>query len=445
MKKINKKMRYLLSALLCMICLLGFGTVVRADSMSTAETIAVGGVKQGYLGYQGNKYLKFTLTKSCYLRIELSTHSSNEWLYMYLKDSSGNFVTSTEYLTTEDENGRGYQTGYKYYGLNAGTYYIDLNTSAGANYRVAVVPVQYSSSSVKIAGYRNNYRSSAETFSIGNTLISAAVNNARLDECHYYKFVLSAAKKVRFTFKTTGLGYGSSMFFHVYNAAGTAVGNQVALSQSANQKIIEATLPKGTYYLGVATTENTAPYSVKTQYVEKKAQVITAKNYTRTLGSKSFKLNAKRTTGNGKLTYASSKKSVAKVNKYGKVTIVGVGKTTITITAAETSKYKKTVKQITVTVRPKKSKITSASSPQKEQMLIKWKKVSNVTGYQIQYATNSSFKSAGTYTSSNKYTGVKFTNASRGKRYYVRVRTYKKVNGTNYYSKWSAKKSVVVK
>ena len=71
------------------------------------------------------------------------------------------------------------------------------------------------------------------------------------------------------------------------------------------------------------------------------------------------------------------------------------------------------------------------------------------TGYQIQYATNKNFKSAKTVNVSNKTGSKKLSKLSGGKRYYVRVRTYKtvKFGGKNYtiYSGWSSAKSVVTK
>lgn len=71
------------------------------------------------------------------------------------------------------------------------------------------------------------------------------------------------------------------------------------------------------------------------------------------------------------------------------------------------------------------------------------------TGYQIQYGTAKNFKSAKTVNVSNKTSGKKLTKLSGGKRYYVRVRTYKvvKFGGKNYtiYSGWSSAKSVVTK
>ena len=75
----------------------------------------------------------------------------------------------------------------------------------------------------------------------------------------------------------------------------------------------------------------------------------------------------------------------------------------------------------------------------------RWKKQpTQTTGYQLQYASNSKFKSAKTITFvSNKTTSRKVTKLSAKKKYYVRVRTYKTVSGKRYYSKWSAVKSVV--
>ena len=42
-------------------------------------------------------------------------------------------------------------------------------------------------------------------------------------------------------------------------------------------------------------------------------------------------------------------------------------------------------------------------------------------------------------------TSKKITNLKGGKKYYVRVRTYKTVNGTKYYSPWSKTKTVTTK
>lgn len=76
---------------------------------------------------------------------------------------------------------------------------------------------------------------------------------------------------------------------------------------------------------------------------------------------------------------------------------------------------------------------------------IKWNKQSTqTTGYQIQYATDSKFKnSKKTITIANKKaTTKKLTGLAGYKKYYVRIRTYKRVAGVNYCSAWSAVKAI---
>ena len=86
------------------------------------------------------------------------------------------------------------------------------------------------------------------------------------------------------------------------------------------------------------------------------------------------------------------------------------------------------------------SKITSA----RKTFTAQWKKIKNVTGYEIQYAKKSNFSDAKTL----KYkSAVKFTikNKKGGKKYFIRVRTYKTIGGKNYYSAWSKTKTVTTK
>ena len=72
-------------------------------------------------------------------------------------------------------------------------------------------------------------------------------------------------------------------------------------------------------------------------------------------------------------------------------------------------------------------------------MTVKWAKQSkNTTGYQIQYSTKANFGGSKTVTVAKKAaTSKKIAKLKSGKTYYVRVRTYKKLGKTNYYSAWS--------
>ena len=77
---------------------------------------------------------------------------------------------------------------------------------------------------------------------------------------------------------------------------------------------------------------------------------------------------------------------------------------------------------------------------------VTWSGNTAATGYQIQYSTSSSFSSAKTVTVTGASSVSKtISSLTKGKTYYVRIRAYKTVNGSNYYSAWSAKKSLKIK
>ena len=78
---------------------------------------------------------------------------------------------------------------------------------------------------------------------------------------------------------------------------------------------------------------------------------------------------------------------------------------------------------------------------------VRWKKQSvQTTGYQIQYAANSSFRNAKIVTiPSAKTISRTISRLGKKKKYFVRIRTYKIVGKTKYYSAWSKEKSVKTK
>lgn len=101
------------------------------------------------------------------------------------------------------------------------------------------------------------------------------------------------------------------------------------------------------------------------------------------------------------------------------------------------------VKSITTLKYSTKPAIKSVKGASKAMTVKIKKKITGATGYQVQYSTNSKFKSA----KKTAFTGIskKVKKLSSGKTYYVRVRTYNIVNGKKTYGKWSASKSVSVK
>ncbi|MCM1115434.1 MAG: fibronectin type III domain-containing protein [Clostridium sp.] len=104
-------------------------------------------------------------------------------------------------------------------------------------------------------------------------------------------------------------------------------------------------------------------------------------------------------------------------------------------------------KTLYLTINPKNTSLSSVSAGSKK-FTVKWKKyTTQTTGYQIQYSTDKNFKKNNkTVTvSSNKTTSKTISKLSSKKKYYVRIRTYKTVSGTKYYSSWSSAKSVTTK
>lgn len=181
-----------------------------------------------------------------------------------------------------------------------------------------------------------------------------------------------------------------------------------------------------------------------TTAVQTKDQTITATaSYKKSETSKAFKLNAK-TNGNGKLTYTTSNKAVATVDAAGKVTVKGPGVAKITVKAAATTDYKAASKTVTVTVAPKKQSISLVNKI-KKQLTIKWKKNTKASGYQVVYSTNKKFTGKKTVRKAKTTTSYKIKGLKKGKKYYVKVRSYKTVNGKRIYGAYSTAKKATIK
>ena len=121
-----------------------------------------------------------------------------------------------------------------------------------------------------------------------------------------------------------------------------------------------------------------------------------------------------------------------------------VGTATITVTGI--GNYYGNIKK-TFKINPKGTSIKSISARSKG-FYLKWnKQATQTSGYQIKYSTDKNFgKNNKTIdVSSNKTTSKTVKKLSKSKKYYVKVRTYKIVNGKAYFSAWSSAKSIKTK
>ena len=131
------------------------------------------------------------------------------------------------------------------------------------------------------------------------------------------------------------------------------------------------------------------------------------------------------------VTYASGRKNVGTY----KVTVKMKGNYTGT-------------KTFTFKINPVKTTVSKVTPATKKLTVTFAKKTTQVTGYEVQYSTSSKFTTSTTKTKTvtkNTTTSASITGLKAKTTYYVRVRTYKTVNGVKYYSGWSAAKSAKTK
>lgn len=183
----------------------------------------------------------------------------------------------------------------------------------------------------------------------------------------------------------------------------------------------------------------------RTFKIKQASQTIKVTDWKKVLGDTAFDSGVELEKGNGKLTYVTSNKSVATVTSKGKITPKSIGQATITVIASATKNYKDATASFIVVVNPKKMSLSSVVSGTNANMTVKWKKNTTVTGYRIQYAMKSDFSNAKTITVSSKATVTKnISGLTEGKKYFVRIQSYKTVSKLKYYSDWSNYKTVVV-
>lgn len=99
-------------------------------------------------------------------------------------------------------------------------------------------------------------------------------------------------------------------------------------------------------------------------------------------------------------------------------------------------------------IAPQAATAVSLKSTKSKQMQLKWKKDSKVTGYELKYSTSKKFYKSKTKTvtiSKNSTTSKTITKLIPKKRYYVRIRSYKIIDGVKYYGSYSKVLNVKVK
>lgn len=197
-------------------------------------------------------------------------------------------------------------------------------------------------------------------------------------------------------------------------------------------------LPKNLSY-SVAIGKNYIP-------TEKEGKIVlSSKNTTVTLSATSLIYTGKAQKPTVTVTDSNAKKISSKNYMVSYENNKNVGKATLTITFK--GSYVGTITK-SFKIVPKATTLGKVTSSKSKTLTVKWaKQATQTTGYEIQYATDSKFtKNLKTVTVSNaKTTSKTISKLTTKKNYYVRIRTYKTVSGTKYYSSWSKATSVTTK
>ncbi len=274
----------------------------------------------------------------------------------------------------------------------------------------------------------------------GNTRITGLLSVQ--DRVDFYQIQVPSTQNVTITY--TGMIKDS--YYSIWNSDYVQVDRKELYYCSEESPLtgtLEVTLERGTYYIKIEPYgNNTGRYYLK--WSGKKAAIPVSS--IRISGRKdltvgqSLRLTASASPANATnraVKWTSSNKSIATVSSNGTVKARQAGSVTITATAKDGSKAKKSV---TILVKPKKMTAPNLKRAGSGKLAVTWKKQAGVSGYQIQYSLKQNMKSSKTIRTGNVNNRT-ISNLKKNKIYYVRIRAYyKNANGA-----WSSVKRMRVK
>ena len=106
--------------------------------------------------------------------------------------------------------------------------------------------------------------------------------------------------------------------------------------------------------------------------------------------------------------------------------------------------FKGTIKK-TFKIKPAKPVVSKLTSPKVKKLKVTYKKSAGASKYEIKYSTSKKFSKKTTKTVTTSKLKKTISGLKKGKTYYVKVRSFKKVSGKTYYSNYSKIKKVKIK
>lgn len=341
-----------------------------------------------------------------------------------------------------------------------------------------------SSFSFSFNAFANTKFKNAPKVQLGDTFAVTYTQNKNEEPEYAAKFVAPETRYYEFAFDTKATTEDGFVDVAIYQGQYEWIDSRIFDADSDTAPFIAAKLTKGaTYYLvinGYECGTYSSNVKIKKHYhnIKKEtypatkyympeydwndsengmvANVCTNCQYNKKLETiyrpKTVKLSKTKYVYDGKSKKPSVTVTDSKGNKikssnytvtYDNATRVGTATATVVF---NDKKYAGTV-VLSYTINPKATAISSVTAKSKG-FNVRWNRVgTQITGYQVQRATDSKFtKNKKTETLSGTFaTSKTYDNLKSNKKYYVRVRTYRTVNGKKYYSAWSKYKAVTTR
>ena len=425
------------------------------DDYSSADYVPVNSTIYGVCREYDSDWYKFTLSSSAKANVQFSFNRADadgDWdVYLYKYDGNGDY-TQLEYKDVYVYDG---SYTFSSLGLPAGTYFVKVygyNSACGRQYSITPKCSYVSNWETEF----NDEYTSADPLSMGVTRYGVCRGYDR----DWYKFVLNAPSTVSVTFTHTKASADGDWDVYLYKYKGDGEYDQLAYKDvyvsDGNYTFPTQGLSAGTYFVKVYGYNSACgrQYGVTVNYSVGKP----GKFRVSSRGSNSLKLAWNKPAG--ATGYQLQRKSG---NSYKTLaTVKGTSYTHKSLTAGAGYTYRvrayRTVggknyysgwAYMTAYTKPATPNLTGLSATKSgHKIKATWKKVGgSASGYQIYWAKDKNFKKVVSKTTvsgqkKTSYTGKNFT---KGKRYYVKVRAYKTVNGNKIYGAWSKVRNVKAK
>ncbi len=429
------------------------------DDYSSADYVPVNSTIYGVCSdysYSDTDWYKFTLSSPAKVNVQFSFNRADadgDW-YVYLYKYEGN----GDYSTLDYEDVYVYDGSYTFssLGLPAGTYFVKVygyNSACGRQYSITPKCSYVSNWETEF----NDEYTSADPLSMGTTRYG--VNPTSSDD-DWYKFTLNspASVSVAFTHTKASADGDWGVYLYKYNGGGeyAQLAYEDVCVSDGNYTFPTQGLSAGTYFVKVSGCNSACgrQYGVTVNYSVGKP----GKFRVSSRGSNSLKLAWNKPAG--ATGYQLQRKSG---NSYKTLaTVKGTSYTHKSLTAGAGYTYRvrayRTVggknyysgwAYMTAYTKPAIPNLTGLSATKSgHKIKATWKKVGgSASGYQIYWAKDKNFKKmvSKTTVSGQKKTSYTGKNFTKGKRYYVKVRAYKTVNGNKIYGAWSNVRNVKAK